>query len=183
MNPTDYPSLGNTVAGFVFHQQELPPKSKAEQQAVEIACVDLISQLENQVAKANDMARDDFIDESADIGRKILARLSEFSSDFLEGKSALQAKNEIQLAQTFCYTYEQVLKTRTFTNAILRTFWMVEESDAIKAAHAQLGDALARSCATVLYHAVVLIGNDSESGKQIDQSTLVFVQEMKQAWN
>jgi hypothetical protein len=183
MNETDHPSLGNAVDGFVFHKQDFPLKSKVEQQAFEVACIDLISKLENLVAKANGLAKDDFVDESSDIGRKILERLSTFANEFLDGKAAVQAKEEIDRATTICYTYDEVLKTRSLAKAILRTFWKIEESDEIKESHAQLGEALTRCCATTFYHAVVRIGNNSEAGKLIDQSTLVFVKELQTAWN
>lgn len=183
MNQTNYPSLGNAVTGFVFCQQDVSAKTKAEQKALEFACVDLISKLENLAAKASELADDDFIDESAGIARNIADRLSQFGEEFLDGAAAVQAKEEIDRTLAFCQTYEEVLKTRSFGNAFLRTFWKVEESDAIKSAHAKLGEALTRCCATTFYHAVVLIGNDSDSGKQIDQSTLVFVNELRTVWN
>jgi len=182
MNQTDYPSLGNAVAGVVFHIQPSSAKSHVDEKALEIACIDLTSKLENTVAKANGMATDDFFDESAVIGRKIIEALSSFTDQFLEGKAAEQANEEIDRAKTFCLTYDEVLNTRSLGKAILRTFWKIEESDAIKDAHQQLGTALARVCAVTFYHAVVLFGNDSKSGQLIDQSALVFVNELKRVW-
>jgi hypothetical protein len=182
MNQTDYPSLGNAVAGVVFHKQPPSVKSQVDEKAREIACIDLTSKLENIVAKTNEMATDDFIDESAVIGRKIIEALSSFIGQFLEGKAAQQANEEIDRAKTFCLTYDEVLNTRSFGKAILRTFWKIEESDAIKDAHGQLGTALTRACAVTFYHAVVLFGDDSKPGELIDQSALVFVNELKRIW-
>ena len=52
----------------------------------------------------------------------------------------------------------------------------------ITTAHAKLGEALVRGCAATFYHAVMLIGLNTEFGKEIDQSTVVYVNELQQSW-
>lgn len=182
MNHTEYPSLNNTVAGFVFQKQEACETTDFDRRALEISCVDLISKLENQLAKAMQMPKDDFVDESAIVARKMLKLLLEFCDEFLVGKPGAQAKEEIDRALSFTDTYEEVLKTRSLKNAFIRAFWNVDESEEIQLSHAQLGEALVRGCAATFYHAVMRVGLDTPLGKQIDQSTVVFVNELKQSW-
>ena len=185
MNQTEFPSLAanDAVAGFVFQQQEAGETKKVDRKTLEVSCVDLICKLENLLAKAKEMPKDDFIDESAIVGRKMLEHLSAFGDKFFVGNAAEQAKEEIGRAMTYSHLFDEVLKTRSLTNIVIRTFWNVKESDEILSSHAQLGEALIRGCAATLYHAIMLLGVHTDLGKEIDQSTIVFVTELKQSWN
>lgn len=182
MNPTEFPSLNKAVSDFVFQENE-SREVDIDHKALEIACIDLISKLENLMAKAREMPRDDFIDEAGSIATKMINRLSTFGNDFFQGNAAAQAREENARALTFCHAYDEVLKTRPLSNAIIRTFWNVDEIEEIKIAHAQLGEAMVRACAATFYHAVMLVGLENAFGQQIDQSTVVFVNELKQHWN
>ena len=183
MNPTEQPSLNNAVPGIVFQKQDPSQSIDVDYQALEISCVDLISKLENLLTKLINQDKDDFIDESADTARKMLALLSSFSDEFLTEKAAAQAKEEIDRALTFASTYEEVLKTRPFINSVIRVFWNLKETEDILKSQAELGGALVRACATTFYHAIMLIGTDNEFGKEIDQSSVVFINELKQSWS
>ena len=182
MNQTEFPSLNDAVEGFVFQKQVVCDAINVDHRALEVSCVNLISKLENLLAKARELPSDDFVDESADIARGLLEMLSEFGTEYLTGSAAKQAKEEIDRARTFSHTYDEVLKTRPLTNAFLRTFWKVKESQEITTAHKQLGEALVRGCAATFYHAVMLIGLNTDFGKEIDQSTVVYVNELQQTW-
>ena len=112
MSQTEFPSLNNALAGFEFKSQDPSQSIDVDYQALEIACVDLISKLENLLTKSNEMDRDDFIDESAGIARKMLELLTSFSNEFLSTAGVNQAREEIDRALTFADAYEEVLKTR-----------------------------------------------------------------------
>ena len=185
MHQTDIPSLAtnDAVAGFVFQQPEAEINKKFDRKSLEAACVDMISQLEYMVFKAQEMSRIDFVDETAEIGRKMLVVMADFAENFLTGNAAEQAKGEIERAVTYSHTYDEVLKTRSMLNTVLRTIWKADENREIQSAHKQLGEIMVRACAATLYHAIMLLGMESEIGKQIDQSTVIFVNELKQAWN
>ncbi len=184
MNQTQFPSLAanDAVPGFVFQTQDANQSSQFDRIELELACVDLICKLENLLAKAREMPHDDFVDESAIVGRKMLETLSGFSDEFLVGNASGQAKEEIDRGMTFSHLHDEVLKTRPLTKSIIRTFWNVKESEEIQSSHAQLGEAIVRGCAATLYHAIMLLGIDSELSKEIDQSTVLFVTELKQSW-
>ncbi len=143
MNQTEYPSLAanDAVAGFVFQQHEAIDSISVDRKKLEKSYVDLISKLENLLTKAKALSKVDFVDESATFGRKMLESLQKFCDEFLTGQAAAQAREEIDRAMTISYTYDEVLKTRSLTNAILRTFWKVDEIQEIQSSHAQLGQA------------------------------------------
>ncbi len=180
MNNTS--SLSNNVSGAESQrQQEQTPELDRDE--LELSCIDLIRKLENLFASAKEKASDDFIDDSADTGRKMLRKLAEFNQTYLTGSAAEQANEEVQRAMAYSHAYDEVLKSRPLTKSIVRAFWNVKESDDILASHQKLGEALTRGCAATFYHAVLLAGLDTELGKQIDQSTAVFVNELQQTWS
>jgi len=182
MNEMTHPSLNNKLDGLVFESQPECPPINVDHQILEVATVDLISKLENILAKAHDMANDDFIDASAEIAQKMIEPLEAFNKEYLHDAAAKQAQVETNRAIGFADTYQAVLKTRSWTNAVIRAFWNVEENKDILVAHADLGGALVRACATTFYHAVKMIGLDHDFGKEIDKSTVVFVNELQENW-
>jgi hypothetical protein len=158
-----------------------PPRT-IDQGELEIACVDLICQLESLVSVAKESGREEHMNSAAATAKKMLTRLLEFSDRFFRGDEAVQTRDEISKALHQSATYQEILNSRSWGSAIKRAFLGAEDSDEIKATYEQLGLALIRACATVLYHAIVLVGFDSPLGKQIDQSTVVFVRELKESW-
>lgn len=152
------------------------------QSDLEIACVDLICQLESLIAVAKESGREEHMDGAAATAKKMLTHLLEFSDRFFQGEEAQQTRDEISKALHQSATYQEVLSSRSWGSAIKRTFFGSEDSEEVKATYEKLGLALIRACATVLYHAIVLVGFDSPLGKQIDQSTVVFVRELKESW-
>ena len=184
MSNTEYPTIAanDVVPGFVFEKEAVLSSDGIDRKQMETSCVDLICKLENHLAKAMAMPRVDFIDESAEIARTMLRDLQDFSESFLGGKAEEQAKEEISRALTYSHTFDEVLKTRPLLNTIARTFWSTNEKAEIQTAFSQLGAALIRACAATLYHAIVLIGVDTDLGQQIDQSTVSFVNELQQSW-
>ena len=180
MNQT--PQIRQAMSDFEFRDSEGDP-TVADRDALEVSCINLISKLENLFSKARELERDDFIDESSEIGRKILAELDSFRDAYLSGVASEQSAEEIERAEAISHTYDEVLGARPLGKALLRTFWEVEETPDIVKTHAKLGDAIVRSCAATFYHTIILAGPESELGQQIDQSTVVFVDELKQSWN
>ena len=183
MNKTNIPSLSRADTGIQFIHQEPCRVVDVDYKALETSSIDLISKLENSLAKAREMPKDDFVDEAAVTCKQMLSYLSEFTEEYLSGDAAVQSKQEIDRASTAAYAHEEVLTTRPLAKSIIRMFWEVAESDEIESSHRQLGQAIVRSCAATFYHAVMMIGLDSEFGCEIDQSTAVFVTELKQAWS
>ena len=157
------------------------PRS-VNQAELEMACVDLICHLESAIATAKEVGREEHMKEAASTANKILSRLLTFSDNFLSGDEARQTRDEIVNALDESSAYTAAQKTRTWGSAIKRTFGGAEDNETIKRAYETLGLSLIRACATVLYHAIAVVGFESPLGKQIDQSTVVFVRELKESW-
>jgi hypothetical protein len=153
-----------------------------DQGELEIACVDLISHLESLVSIAKDSGREEHMENAAETAKKILTKLLQFSDRFFVGDESQQTREEISKALHESATYQEVLNSRSWGSAIKRAFLGAEDNQEIKSTYETLGLALIRACATVLYHAIVLVGFDSPLGKQIDQSTVVFFRELKESW-
>ncbi len=170
------------AAGLVLARTDNDMADSVDKAALGMACVELIGQLENCFTKAREQQRTDYIDEAAVTARQMLHMLETFSKAFLIGTASEQAGEEITKAMMGSHAYDEVLKTRPIGNALLRAFWKAEEVDSIKEAHSKLGDNIIRATAATLYHAIMMLGFDSDMGREIDQSTVVFVTELNQSW-
>ena len=153
-----------------------------DQAELEIACVDLICHLENSITVAKESGRTEHMNVASTTANNILSKLLSFSDQFFTGEEAEQTREEIVKALDESSAYTAVQKTRSWGSALKRTFGGAEDNENIKKSYESLGLALIRACATVLYHAIVLVGFESPLGKQIDQSTVVFVRELKESW-
>jgi hypothetical protein len=184
MNEQNAPMLAENAAaaGLVFRRSDEDINRSIDRSALGMACIELIGKLENVFARARKQAATDYVDEAAETARKLLKMLESFCGDYLNGHAARQAGEEISKALMCSHAYDEVLKTRPLGNALLRAFWKAEEIDAIKEAHAKLGENIIRATAATLYHAIIMLGFNSEMGREIDQSTVVFVTELNQSW-
>ena len=183
MNSSNAPMLADSAAtaGMIFTPPQTELAEAIDSKLLGLSCVELIGRLECEFVKAKEFQPSDYIDESAETARKMLALLAEFSNDNL-GDASIQANDEIQKANAVSYTYDEVLKTRPLGNALLRAFWKAEEVEDIKVAHKNLGQSTIRAIAATLYHAIMIIGFDSEMGKEIDQSTVLIITELNKSW-
>ena len=179
MNDTNAP---NPTAVSSANESAIDSPRTIDQAELEMACVDLICHLESLVAVAKEMGREEHMKEGSDTANKILAKLLTFSDQFFSGDEASQTREEIVKALDESSVYSAVQKTRSWGSALKRTFGGAEDNENIKIAYESLGLALIRACATVLYHAIVVMGFESPLGKQVDQSTVVFVRELKESW-
>lgn len=182
MNQTESPSVHGAISGLVFPKSDAP-KGLTARKECEVACVDLVSRLENWLVKARELDHDDLIDQSGKLGQSMIEILSTFSDNFLTGKAAAQVDEEIARAITTSLAYGEILSTRPLKNALLRTFWKVEESKEIMDYHEKLGETLVRASVVTCYHAVALLGVNTGFGKVIDQSTIEFVNDFKAFWS
>ena len=154
----------------------------ADRAELEVACVDMICHLESSIAVAKECGLGEHMKVAATSANNILSKLLSFSDEFFTGEEAEQIREEIVKALDESSSYTAVQKTRSWGSALKRTFGGAEDNENIKASYESLGLALIRACATVLYHAIVLVGFESPLGKQIEQSTVVFVRELKESW-
>ena len=184
MNDTNLPMLVENAkaVGLSLARTEEAINWSVDTATLGISCIELIGQLENVFAKAKEQSQVDFVDESATTARKMLTLLNTFANQYLSGNAVRQSEAEIEKSLLCSHTFDEVLKTRPFSNALKRTFWKAEETEEIKHAHQKLGESLIRATATTLFHAIMIFGTESDLGNEIDQSSVIFVSELKQSW-
>ena len=184
MNKSNVPLLVENAkaAGLSLARTEEAINWSIDTATLGISCIELIGQLENTFAKAREQSQVDFIDESATTARKMLMLLNSFANQYLSGNAARQSEEEIEKSLMCSHTFDEVLKTRPFSNALKRAFWKAEETEEIQNAHHKLGESLIRATTTTLFHAIMILGTESDLGNEIDQSSVIFVSELKQSW-
>ena len=184
MNQSITPRLAENAkaAGLLLERTDAEITWSLDKATLGMSCIELIGQLENAFAKAREQSHVDYIDESGGIARKMLVLLNEFANSYLSGNAAQQADEEIEKTAMCSIAYDRALKARPFVNALKRAFLKAEETQEIASAHLKLGDHLVRATAATLYHAIMILGSDSDLGREIDQSTVIFVTELNQSW-
>ena len=166
-----------------LNQETSRPSTKevrtAEQAALEMSCVDLICQLEHLLATGKEADRGDQVEDSGKLADKMLEKLVEFSDKHLDCEEILE---QITKASHAIKVHKSMLGNRSWGATIMSVFIVDAIDENSKNSHVQLGKDLVCVCATVLHQAVQLVGEDSEIGKQIGQSMIVFVDEFETAW-
>jgi len=148
--------------------------------AIELACVDLICQLEHDFANANKGYRGDQVDESTVTSKRMIERVVKFSethlTDFIE-----ELAPSITAAITAGDVHAQVIRSRSWAKTIASVFVDKVEPDAALS-HKNLGEATAATCCAAFNVAIRILGQESTIGSQVQQSLDVFVEEFEQNW-
>ncbi len=150
----------------------------------EIGCINLISQLETQVASARgDGGRNGHVENASENTDKLLELLLNFCDEFLTGERFDNAFEEIKKAKYASMAHKEVLDTRSWGFALMNLFGAHACSDAsVRQSYDNLGDALLGACSATLLQAIEAAGSDSEIGKTVEQSLVVFVEEFQASW-
>lgn len=164
------------------HDATAGPVRDVNQSELEMACVDLICQLECMIATAREAGKEEHMNNASATANKMLNQLLSFSDRFFTGNEAEQTRDEIVKAVEESAAFTTELRSRSWGSTLKGMFGTAEVSDSVRLAYENLGLALIRACATVLYHVIVVVGFESPLGKQIDQSTVVFIRELKESW-
>lgn len=153
----------------------------ASQAEIEMGCINLISQLEMQVSSAK--SRNDHVERAGENTDKLLSALLDFCDDFLVDESLARSMAAIEKASYASLAHKEVLDSRSWGFAIRNLFGTAATSDeSVNQTYTLLGDALLEACVAVLREAVAAVGSESETGKTVEQSIAVFVEEFKANW-
>jgi hypothetical protein len=156
-----------------------PAISQAE---LELGCINLISQLEIQVASARE-AKGGHVENAAENTDRLLEVLFEFGEEFLNPERQKKACDAIQKASYASLAHKEVLNTRSWGFAIKNLLGKPACSDAsVRQTYDNLGESLLAACVTVLQQAAASVGFESETGQMIEQSTAIFMEEFKTSW-
>lgn len=152
-----------------------------DQAVLELSCVDLFSQLEHMLTTAKEADRGDQVEDSVKLANRMLEKLVQFTDEYLTGNSEAILEQITKAAHSSAI-HKQTLSKRSWGATIMSVFLVDASDEKSKSSHAQLGKDLASACATVLQHAIQLVGEESEIGKQISQSMALLVDEFENVW-
>jgi len=162
-------------------QQPVVANSKISPDDLEFACVNLISQFENQIDSAK--SRSNHVENAGVNADKLLAVLLDFCDNNLPEGAPESVMNEIKKASFASLAHKEGLNSLGWGFAISNLFGKSVSSDPkVRQTYKDLGDVLLSASVAALREAVATVGFDSETGKSIEQSTAVFVEEFKANW-
>ena len=158
------------------------PLTSQEFEELEGGVVDLLCQLEHllSVVKETDPAdRSEVFVESSE---KMLTVMLDFTEAFYSGESLEKTNGEISAAFMSCQLLNELTANVSIGGLLLRTFGGTDPNQAvIDDTSNELRRTLKRAIVTLLYHAIQMAGFDTPLGKQLDQSTVLFVAELESA--
>jgi len=170
-----------TTAELLGGQQPVVASSKISPDDLEFACVNLISQFENQIDSAK--SRSNHVENAGVNADKLLAALLDFCESKLPEGASASVMPVIEKASFASLAHKEGLNSLGWGFAISNLFGKSVSSDPrVRQTYAGLGDALLTASVAVLREAVATVGFESETGKSIEQSTAVFVEEFKANW-
>lgn len=146
---------------------------------LELACINLISQLEMQIENAK--TRSNHIEKAGDNADTILNVLLHCCEEYLSGDQFQSAIEAIEKASYASLAHREVLNTRPWGFAIKNLLGNAAANDpSVQQTYQQLGNALSVACNSVLNVFSELAGADC--GRTIQQSAAVFVEELNANW-
>lgn len=149
---------------------------------LELACIDLICQLEALLVKAKSYCRNDQVENSPEVACKMLTRLVEFTNANLSGEAADQTREEILQVAQAAERHQASLGSRTLGESLRSMFKKDDVDFNSLTTHSALGSALAQVSATTFRNGIALLGEDSHSGQQLTQSSRAYVGQLEKEW-
>lgn len=175
-----------TTAALFEAQAQAPaapaaPASNSSPDQLEFECVNLISQFENQIDSAK--SRSNHVENAGANADKLLAALLDFcDKNFVDG-APTDVMALIEQASIKSLFHKDKLNGLGWGFAISNLFGKsVCSDDGVRETYEGLGEALLSACVGALRAAVATVGSESETGKSIEQSIAVFVEEFKANW-
>lgn len=148
---------------------------------LELDCINLISQLEMQISSAR--TGSEHVENASGNTDKLLSVLLDFSERNFDEATSVKVMKDIKKASFASLALKEVVASLGWGFAVRNLFGKkLCSDDQVRQTYEDLGDALLGACISVLRQAVVAVGFESETGKTIEQSTAVFVEEFKASW-
>ena len=147
---------------------------------IELACIDLVCQLEHQLAVAKEGYRDDQVGESDVTSERMLKSLMDFSEAYLQDDMD-EIQESMKAALEKVADHRKVVNSESWTRSFIRVFFdSVDENSVVT--HTELGKSMAQACATVFVATIQKLGSNSSVAKQVEQSMELFVEEFTKNW-
>jgi hypothetical protein len=173
MNKTD------TVPVNSGSQSQLSTEQRV---SLELACVDVICQLESLLSQANEYNSTGRLQDVVAVANRMLLSTLDFGETYCEGDSLSNVQDRISEAYTEIQVYSDAIHTRSWS-AFRRVIGKTSASEIdVLHAHSQVGDAVAVAIVTSLGGGIRRLGIRTSMGSQLAQSLELFVAEMKKGW-
>ena len=147
---------------------------------MELACIDLVCQLEHQLAVAKEGYRDDQVGESDVTSERMLKSLMDFSEAYLQDDMD-EIRTAMASALEKVADHRKVVKSESWTRSLIRVFFDSVDENSV-ATHTELGKSMAQACATVFVATIHRLGAESTVARQVEQSMELFVEEFTKNW-
>ena len=158
-------------------QAATPVQPDAE---IEIACIDLVCQLEHQLAVAKEGYRDDQVGGSDVTSERMLKTLMDFSEAHLQ-EDMDEIHTAMKAALDKVAAHRELVKSESWTRSFIRVFFDSVDENSV-ATHTELGKSMAQACATVFVATIQRLGTESTVARQVEQSMELFVEEFTKNW-
>ena len=160
--------------------KQSPAVSGQPDAEMELACIDLVCQLEHQLAVAREGYRDDQVGGSDVTSERMLKSLLDFSESYLQDDMD-EIRTSMKVALEKVADHREVVSSESWTRSLIRVFFDSVDENLI-VTHADLGKAMAQACATVFVATIQKLGTASDVAKQVEQSMELFVEEFTENW-
>ena len=161
--------------------KQSPAVSSQPDAEMELACIDLVCQLEHQLAVAREGYRDDQVGGPDVTSERMLKLLLDFSESHLQDQDMYKVNASMITATEKIAEHRKVVNSETWTRSFIRVFFDSVDENSV-ATHTELGKAMAQACATVFVVTINKLGAESDVAKQVEQSMEVFVEEFTENW-
>ncbi len=157
--------------------------SVEKHEELESASVDLLCKLEFLVSAIKEADPADQTDIAIETTKKMILEMTEFSLAFLTGEAYAQTEKAIERTLASVHVLETLLANRSLGGMIRRAFGGEDPNEVtIKDANRALLQAVKRSIVTLLFNTIQIVGFESSLGKQLDQSTMLFVSDIESVY-
>lgn len=147
---------------------------------IEGGVIDLMCQMEHHLSVVKESDPADRNEVMVETSQKMLTVMADFAEAFLTDEGLEKTNQEISTAYMCSQVLKELTQSASIGGLLRRTFGGTDPNQvAVDENTNELIRALKRALVTVLFHTIQLAGFDSPMGKQLDQSTCVFVSELE----
>jgi hypothetical protein len=147
---------------------------------VEAACIDLLCRLESLVCAIKQGDPADRNEIAVETAQRMMVEMVDFAVGFLGSDANHRLDKEISLAFEATIELDELNRSRSIKDLLRRALGR-EHPNAVRldVAFANLIESLNRSMVTLSFHAIELVGVDTTVGKQLNEGTLLLVEELE----
>lgn len=157
-------------------------REASEGSSFDLTCINLLCKIESLMSEVRGRPFADRIETASTTANAILLQLLEFSDDHFEDDQAASLQVEVCATLECRKAHEEAFRKRSWAYA----FKSLLSSNAIDPvtieAYDKLGKSLRCTCGVVFTEMLKIVRSDSQVRSQINQSSVVLLEELKSVW-